>query len=348
MKNMMKKQTNGLLLALVNVLIFSMTVQWAEACSRILYKTGTGTYITARSMDWTDPELTSDLWVFPQGIKRNGGGSKNALTWTSKYGSVITSFYGTASADGMNEKGLVGNMQYLTDSDYGDPAKTGKPTISIGAWLQYFLDNYATVEEAVAAMQEPPFTIVSKPVANGVAAEIHMAISDATGDSAIFEYIDGELVIHHGREYVVMTNSPIYSEQLALNAYWEKAGGENFLPGTASATDRWVRASYYLKTMKKQEDRKLALATVFSLIRGVSAPISSSSGVETLWRTVADHDAKTYYFDSAISPSVFWIDLKKVDLKPGAKAKTLKISKDNPLAGEVSSQLQEAEPFEFL
>ena len=69
---------------------------------------------------------------------------------------------------------------------------------------------------------------------------------------------------------------------------------------------------------------------------------------ETLWRTVADHDAKTYYFDSAVSPNVFWVDLNKVDLKPGAKAKTLKISKDNPLAGEVSSQLKEAEPFEFL
>ena len=344
----MKKQPIGLRLALVSVLIFSVTLQQAVACSRILYKTGNGTYITARSMDWIDPELSSDLWVFPQGMKRNGGGSKNALTWTSKYGSVITSFYGTASADGMNEKGLVGNMQYLTDSDYGDPAKTGKPTISIGAWLQYFLDNFATVEEAVAAMQDPPFTIVSKPVANGVAAEIHMAISDATGDSAIFEYIDGELVIHHGREYVVMTNSPIYSEQLALNAYWEKAGAGNFLPGSASATDRWVRAAYYLKTLKNQEDRRLALATTFSLIRALSPPIGSANGVETLWRTVADHDAKAYYFDSAIFPSVFWVDLNKVDLKPGAKAMTLKISKDKPLAGEVSSQLKEAEPFEFL
>jgi len=175
-----------------------------------------------------------------------------------------------------------------------------------------------------------------------------MAISDATGDSAIFEYIKGELVIHHGRQYVVMTNSPIYSEQLALNAYWEKAGGEKFLPGTASATDRWVRASYYLKTMKKQEDQKLALATVFSLIRGVSAPISSANGVETLWRTVADHDARTYYFDSAVSPNVFWVDLNKIDLKPGAKVMTLKVSKDRPLAGEVSSQFEEAEPFEFL
>jgi choloylglycine hydrolase len=239
-------------------------------------------------------------------------------------------------------------MQYLTEADFGDPAETGKPTISIGAWLQYFLDNFASVEEAVAAMQDPPFTIVSKPVENGFPALIHMAISDATGDSAIFEYLDGELVIHHGPEYVVMTNSPIYSEQLALNAYWEEAGGENFLPGTAAATDRWVRASYYLKTMKKQEDRRLALATVFSLIRGVSAPVSSANGVETLWRTVADHDARTYYFDSVISPSVFWIDLKKVDLQPGAKAMTLKVSKDRPLAGEVSSQFEEAEPFEFL
>ena len=249
----MKKQRNDLRLALVMVLLFSMTVQPANACTRLLYETGTGTYITARSMDWNDPELISDLWVFPQGIQRKGGGSDNELTWKSKYGSVITAFYGTASADGMNEKGLVGNTQYLTEADFGDPAKTGKPTISIGAWLQYFLDNYASVEEAVAAMQDPPFTVVSKPVENGLAATIHMAISDATGDPAIFEYLDGELVIHHGPQYVVMTNSPIYSGQLALNAYWEKAGGENFLPGTASATDRWVRASYYLKTMKNRK-----------------------------------------------------------------------------------------------
>ena len=92
MKNLMKKPTNGLRLGLVTVLLFSMTVPSANACTRLLYETGTGTYITARSMDWNDPELTSDLWVFPQGIERKGGGSDNELTWTSKYGSVITAF----------------------------------------------------------------------------------------------------------------------------------------------------------------------------------------------------------------------------------------------------------------
>ncbi len=353
MKNMMKKLTNGLRLALATGLLFSTTLQSANACSRVLAETGNGSFITARSMDWVDPNLTSDLWIFPQGMERNGGGSDNELTWTSKYGSVITSFYGTASADGMNEKGLVGGMQYLSHSDYGDPAKTGKPTISIGAWLQYFLDNYATVAEAVAAMQDPPFTIVSKPVKNGIAAEIHMAISDATGDSAIFEYIDGELVIHHGREYNIMTNDPDFSTQLKLLEYWKKVDGDKFLPGTLNPTDRLVRLDYMLNRLQKFEDQNMALASVFSLMRNISPPIGMNSPENpmssiTLWRTVSDHNARTYYFDSAVSPSVFWIDLNKVDLQPGAKVMTLKVSKDRPLAGEVSSQFEEAEPFEFL
>jgi penicillin V acylase-like amidase (Ntn superfamily) len=349
----MKKLTNKLSLALVAGLISFTTLQHADACSRILVETGNGSYITARSMDWIDPNLPSDLWIFPQGIKRNGGGSENELTWTSKYGSVITAFYGSASADGMNEKGLVGGMQYLSHSDYGDPAETGKPTISIGAWLQYFLDNFATVEEAVAAMQDPPFTIVSKPVENGVAAEIHMAISDATGDSAIFEYIDGELVIHHGRQYNIMTNDPDFSTQLKLLEYWKRVDGDTFLPGTLSATDRLVRLDYMLNRLQKFEDQNMSLASVFSVIRNISPPIGMNSpkypmSSITLWRTVSDHNARTYYFDSAVHPSVFWVDLKKVNLKPGAKTMTLKVLKDKPLAGEVSSQFKAAEPFKFL
>jgi Linear amide C-N hydrolases, choloylglycine hydrolase family len=55
--------------------------------------------------------------------------------------------------------------------------------------------------------------------------------SDATGDSAIFEYLCGKLVIHHGRQYTVMTNSPVYDEQLALNRYWQEIGGLVFCQG---------------------------------------------------------------------------------------------------------------------
>ena len=68
----------------------------------------------------------------------------------------------------------------------------------------------------------------------------------------------------------------------------------------------------------------------------------------TLWRTVADHDAKRYYFESAILPAIFWVDLDKVDLKPGAKVKMIPIERGQPMAGEVSEHFTEAEPFKWL
>jgi penicillin V acylase-like amidase (Ntn superfamily) len=42
-------------------------------CSRIEYERGIGTYITGRGMDLNDPTATCNLWVFPKGMKRDGG-----------------------------------------------------------------------------------------------------------------------------------------------------------------------------------------------------------------------------------------------------------------------------------
>ena len=142
------------------------------------YETGTGTYIVGRNMDWNDLTMEADFWVFPAGMKRDGGVGPDLIAWTSKYGSVIISVYELATSDGVNEKGLAGNLLYLAEFDYGDPATSGKPGISVGAWLQYFLDNYATVAEAVTAMQADPFTVVSANAPNGRAASVHIALSD--------------------------------------------------------------------------------------------------------------------------------------------------------------------------
>ena len=73
-----------------------------------------------------------------------------------------------------------------------------------------------------------------------------MAISDPTGDSAIFEYVKGTLVIHHGKEYQVMTNSPTYDKQIAINEYWNEFDGAVMLPGTVRAADRFARATITL------------------------------------------------------------------------------------------------------
>ena len=76
------------------------------------------------------------------------------------------------------------------------------------------LDNFASVADTVAALEKEPFTLVTanEPGEERLAT-LHLSISDATGDSAIVEYIDGEQVIHRGRADQVMTNSPIFSGQ---------------------------------------------------------------------------------------------------------------------------------------
>jgi penicillin V acylase-like amidase (Ntn superfamily) len=51
--------------------------------------------------------------------------------------------------------------------------------------------------------------------AHGAKATVHLAMEDASGDSAIVEHIDGKAVVYHGREFRVMTNDPPYEKQLA-------------------------------------------------------------------------------------------------------------------------------------
>lgn len=65
----------------------------------------------------------------------------------------------------------------------------------------------------------------------GPKATLHLSISDPTGDNAIFEYINGKLMIHHDTAYTVMTNSPIFDQQFGLNEYWKSIGGLTILPG---------------------------------------------------------------------------------------------------------------------
>ena len=130
----------------------------ANACTRCVYLGPNDTVIVARSMDWAEDPGTN-LYCFPRGSKRDGAAGANSINWTSKYGSVVCSFYEVATVDGMNEKGLVADVLYLVESDYGKPDGS-KPTLSISAWAQYALDNFATVAEAVDALSKEPFIII--------------------------------------------------------------------------------------------------------------------------------------------------------------------------------------------
>jgi penicillin V acylase-like amidase (Ntn superfamily) len=335
--------------------LFLLAPTIALPCTRAVYLGDNGDVITARSMDWKVDVLTN-LWIFPRGMERSGQAGPNSLHWTSKYGSVIATGYEVSTTDGMNEKGLVANVLWLVESQY-PKYDASKPGLAVSIWAQYVLDNFATVQEAVDTLAAEPFTIVTASVPGEERlATLHLSMSDATGDSAIVEYIEGKQVIHHGRQYQVMTNSPIFDQQLALDSYWRQIGGTIFLPGTNRASDRFARASFYINAIPKSEDPVIALASVFSVIRNVSVPFGLTTPDEpnissTRWRTVSDHKRMLYFFESALTPNTFWVDLKQVDFshETGRVMKLdLGVNQRNVFSGNTVKDFKPSEPFHFL
>lgn len=328
----------------------------SAACTRLVFHGVEGQVMTARSMDWKS-EIVSNLWVLPRGMQRSGETGANSIQWTSKYGSVITSGYDISTTDGVNEAGLNANLLWLVESQYPEFAANSKPGLTLAAWAQYVLDNFATVQEAVTALRAEPFTIVTANVpGEDRLATLHLSISDASGDSAIVEYIGGKQVIHHGREYQVMTNSPEFDKQLALNSYWAEIGGTTVLPGTNRAADRFARAYFYVNAIPKDTNPNKSLASVFSVIRNVSVPYGISTPGQpnissTRWRTVFDHKRQLYFFESALTPNTFWVNLKELDFS-AQTGKVLKLdlgpNQDHTYSGNATSQFQPAKPFKFL
>ncbi|MCH8545368.1 MAG: linear amide C-N hydrolase [Cryomorphaceae bacterium] len=346
----MKTLTSLSILLLMTILLSPK----AEACTRVVYKGPNNTVLTGRSMDFS-MEIPANLWVFPRGVKRNGEVGKNSVEWTSKYGSIAASSWDIATSDGMNEKGLVANMLWLVESEYPSFEKNGKRKgIAISLWAQYALDNFATVAEAVESFGKESFAIVSDFIpGTDKFTTVHLSLSDASGDNAILEYINGKLVIHHDPSYIVMTNDPPFLEQLSIKKYWDNIPGKTFLPGSVTASDRFVRASFFIDAIPQTDNTRVAVAGVMSVIRNVSVPYGFSiEGFPNLsttrWRVVSDQKNLVYYFETALTPNTFWVDLKNFDFSKGNEVKKLDMSNNQTYAGEASAYFEVAQPFQFI
>src|SRR5271169_3656385 len=115
-------------------------------------------------------------------------------------------------------------------------ARASLPEVHAGLWAQYALDNAASVEEALQLLAKiQPIAVEAR----GHKASVHLAMEDSSGDSAIIEYIGGKPVVHHGREFRVMTNDPTYDEQLAQLKVMDfsKPTSDTPLPGNVNPRD---------------------------------------------------------------------------------------------------------------
>lgn len=348
----MKKLSNAILSG-----VFAASVLLAgqsHACTRMVYLGPDDMVITGRSMDFS-LDIPANIWLLPRGMERHGAVGSSSVEWTSKYGSIATTSWDIATTDGMNEKGLVANLLWLVESEYPAFEKDGdKPAIAVSLWAQYALDNFASVAEAVTFFEQETFAVVSDYIPGTEKfTTVHLSMSDSSGDSAILEYIEGKLVIHHSRDYQVMTNDPPYEQQLAIKGYWESIPGTIFLPGSNRAQDRFVRASYYINRIPQTSDPQIAVASVMSVVRNVSVPYGISDEGQphlsnTRWRVAADQKNRVYYYENVLTPNAIWVDFNQMDFSKNAPVKKLALSEGEIYAGEASQFFVESAPFQFM
>ncbi|MGX1688602.1 linear amide C-N hydrolase [Microbacterium sp. NPDC055442] len=317
-------------------------------CTRVVWPDANGSVIVGRNMDF-HMDLLSNLWKLPRGLERTDGVNGD-LTWTAKYGSVVATAFDLIACDGMNEEGFAGHILWLAESDYGTPGPTDTQ-LSQAVWLQYYLDNFATVAEAVEWTNQSQVAIAQLFDPTGhLVPTLHLAINDATGDSAIIEYTDGTPTVYHSRDYQVMTNSPTFDKQLELAKEITGLGGTQPLPGSTLASDRFARASYYVAHQEQPKTQLEAMAAMFSIIRNAAQPFRTPEpgkpdASQTLWQVVLDLTNRRYAFESTTRPNIVWVDFDDLSFREGTKVLKLdlvsRLALEGGLVGDASHQFKD-------
>jgi penicillin V acylase-like amidase (Ntn superfamily) len=299
----------------VLILVSAVCGREAAACTTFCYADG-GTLVFGRNYDW---HIGDGIVVVN---KRNV--LKRALVdpypahWTSKFGSVTFNQYGREfPTGGMNEKGLVVELMWLDEAQY--PSGDGRGALPTLQWIQYQLDNSATVKDVLLSDR-----LVR--IAFSGAAKIHFLVADATGDVATIEFLAGLMIVHRGGDlpYPVLTNDTYDTSEEYAHRMGKKTGKSS--PGSL---ERFARAASYEKTAKTPDE---AVQHAFAMLDDVA------QGDHTQWSIVYDIKERRAYFRTRAARDVRWIDMDGLALDCNTAVTTVDINA--PLSGDVAKSLK--------
>lgn len=323
----------------------------SKACTRVLYTGENNLRIVGRSLDWKTP-IPTNLYVYPRGITKKSHDLPGAFEWSSKYGAVYAVGYDGGVTEGMNEKGLVINGLFCKGSVYESQPDSvvRKPPMSLAVFVAWLLDLNATTDEVVKVLKERNFYISGATFDGGTVSTLHWGVTDAQGRCAVFEFVDGEIKIYEGDDMPVLTNDPTFPSMNAINDYWLKVGGKNMLPGTVKSPDRFVRGYFFVNHVKKTADAAEGFAIIKSIMANVSVPylytVEDEPNVSsTQWRSYANIRDLRYYFDVATAMGVYYVDLRKCDLRKGASVLKFVTADYLDTTGDITAMMSKSKPF---
>jgi penicillin V acylase-like amidase (Ntn superfamily) len=234
--------------------------------------------IFGNNLDWFIED--GIIYINKPYVKKRGLWFDNPAEWVSKYASITTNQEGREfPSRGMNEAGLVVGEMTLTVSEY--PDRDDRAALNPLQWIQYQLDNCATVDEVIATDKK---IRIDKNEYHS-----HFFVCDKNGDCATIEWIDGKLKSHSKEQVLikVLTNSP-YAECI-------EDGND--------ASGRFSKAAAMLENYKSENP----VDYMFTILQTVSQK-------STKWNLVFDAGNLRLYFRTAANRNIRYVSLHDFDL----------------------------------
>lgn len=247
-------------------------------CTTFNATTPSENHLFARNYDYMDsPGLT--VWTHP----KDGYASVSSVSlYFLGYGgafmpdnmitALLTLIAPYIPVDGMNEKGLsIGVLELETAETF---TQTEKKDITTTALIRTVLDHAATVDEAVKIFMSYDMHDLL-----GGACTYHYHIADASGDTAIIEYVNGEPTVLR----------PDSSGSLIATNFWLSEGVDD---PEGLGRDRYDT----VKTMLEGKEYQVSEKEAMEILDAVHLEDSDMNGYicSTLWSVVYNNTEKTF------------------------------------------------------
>jgi penicillin V acylase-like amidase (Ntn superfamily) len=277
----------------------------------------------------------------PRGLKKESlrAEGKKEIVWTSKYGNVtFTQFGRELPMGGMNEEGLTIAMMFHEDGQY--PDDDGRPMLNELQWIQYQLDQYASVEEVVMNLSN---IRLEKSMY-----ELHYTLADSSGHTAIIEFVDGVAKVFEDAPYFAITNTSF--EKSLQYANQSKELPITQLSRKLTSLDRFTLAYRLVesKSNLKRNSPNSPVDEAFSILHEVSVKPSIRSvwnwigkkipPTFTYWSIVFDVTNRAIQYRDYRNKKIRSFELRNFNFSKAEPALSLRL--DNSLTGEIEAAFE--------
>jgi penicillin V acylase-like amidase (Ntn superfamily) len=301
------------------LLFLCLAVKHTFACTTFCINKN-GQIVFGRNYDWVTGAgivNTNQRGLFKASLKV---GNAATISWISAYGSITFNQYGKEfPTGGMNEKGLVVEQMWLDGTRY--PASDSRPAMGVLQWLQYQLDNAATVAEVISSDTKIRIDENDSP--------LHYLVADAAGNVATIEFIQGKMRVHKEKElpFPVLTNDTYASSVQTAKPIVAKGSSVSL---NSNSLDRFVKACSMVKKFNETKMDVPVTDFAFSILDKV-AQVNY-----TKWSIVYDISNKKIHFKTDSNRDIKTIEFSVFDFACNKPATMFNMNQDGK--GDISKK----------